>query len=328
MQNQFLTLADAAARISAGDVMSIAGPSALLSQLPKGKWIGGSTVYFMADDGGVVAQDRLFCTILESAAEAVVRHIDTEHLPELASGYLEGGFSLICIPAFSSAHESFARNAMTYENLFDQPLVGWIAGVHLEKIGVEPTLVFDGTTGTAHRDGAVLLHVALPADLRPNVDIVNIFEQGDDPATSFVFEQGGFSVKSALVDGKHVDFAAYVTEHGIDTRLPLVANFAGASINVSFQHVDTEKGAVSFYAPVFPGVEYRIAKRVADYPAAFEENLRDRGAAQLSCNCILNFVYGGLEGKRTLGFTGPVTFGEIAYILLNQTVVTLEAKAA
>lgn len=328
MKNEFLTLAEASAHIEAGAVMSIAGPSAILSQLPKGNWIGGSTVYFMSDDGGVIAQDRLFCTIIETAAQASVRHIATGQLPDLAKGYHEGGFSLICIPAFSTAHEAFARNAMTYEGLFNQPLVGWIAGVHLEQIGIEPTLVFDGATGEAHRDGAVLLHVALPNELRPNVDIVNIFEQGDDPSTCFVFEEGGFSVKSALVGGRSVDLASYVAEKGIDTRLPLVANFAGASINVSFQHVDTEKGTVSFYAPVFPGVEYRLAKSVSDYPAAFSQNLTNRDAGQLSCNCILNFVYGGLEGKKTAGFTGPVTFGEIAYILLNQTMVTLEAKAA
>ena len=31
-----------------------------------------------------------------------------------------------------------------------------------------------------------------------------------------------------------------------------------------------------------------------------------------------------LEGKKTDPFTGPVTYGEIAYQLLNQTLVYLE----
>jgi hypothetical protein len=33
-----------------------------------------------------------------------------------------------------------------------------------------------------------------------------------------------------------------------------------------------------------------------------------------------------LEGKTTAGMTGPMTFGEIAYQLLNQTLVYLEVR--
>jgi len=40
-----------------------------------------------------------------------------------------------------------------------------------------------------------------------------------------------------------------------------------------------------------------------------------------TCNCILNFLYGELEGKVIGSFDGPVTFGEIAYQLVNQTLV-------
>ncbi|MGO9017966.1 MAG: DUF6976 family protein [Syntrophobacteraceae bacterium] len=43
-----------------------------------------------------------------------------------------------------------------------------------------------------------------------------------------------------------------------------------------------------------------------------------------ACNCILNFLYGELEGKKTGNITGPMTFGEIAYQLLNQPMVFLE----
>jgi len=42
-----------------------------------------------------------------------------------------------------------------------------------------------------------------------------------------------------------------------------------------------------------------------------------------ACNCILNYLYGKLEGKKTGDITGPITFGEIAHQLLNQTMVRL-----
>ncbi len=47
-------------------------------------------------------------------------------------------------------------------------------------------------------------------------------------------------------------------------------------------------------------------------------------APVLSCNCILNYQYGELEGRKIPPFTGPVTFGEVAYQLLNQTLVYVE----
>jgi hypothetical protein len=45
-----------------------------------------------------------------------------------------------------------------------------------------------------------------------------------------------------------------------------------------------------------------------------------------SCNCILNYLYSELEGKKTGKVTGPITFGEIAYVLVNQTMVYLSVE--
>jgi hypothetical protein len=93
--------------------------------------------------------------------------------------------------------------------------------------------------------------------------------------------------------------------------------------------VDAENGCVRFYAPVVPGTIYRLARAVADYGAAYAEAAREGSAADmLSCNCILNYRYAGLEGRPTGGFVGPVTFGEFAYILLNQTLSRLSVRHA
>lgn len=327
MKNEFLTPEEAAARIRSGAVMSIAGASELLAALPKGAWIGGSTVYFMTAEGGKVDREHLFCTTFPAGTKAEARHLSPEELPSLASGYVDGGVTLIILPAFSKAHQSFAEDGANYADIFDQPLLGWISGVHLEEIGTKAPTVYDGATGTAHEEGAVLLHVTLAAGSNPKLDIVNIFEQGADPELTFFFEEEGFSAKTAIVNGREVDFANYVTEKGIDTRLPLVADYAGALINVSFQAVDTEAGEVKFYAPVFAGVEYRLARPQENYAGSFAAQVGQGGAGTYSCNCILNYLYGELEGKSTAGFTGPVTFGEVAYILLNQTLVKLELAA-
>ncbi|EKO40320.1 MAG: hypothetical protein B193_0938, partial [Solidesulfovibrio magneticus str. Maddingley MBC34] len=100
-------------------------------------------------------------------------------------------------------------------------------------------------------------------------------------------------------------------------------------VNISFQDVDEVEGQVKFYAPVFTGIRYKHARPVTDYVKVFNDRLGREGAIDssrvaFSCNCILNYLYSELEGKKTDPFVGPVTFGEIAYQLLNQTLVYLE----
>jgi hypothetical protein len=83
---------------------------------------------------------------------------------------------------------------------------------------------------------------------------------------------------------------------------------------------------VNFYAPVFKGIEYRFAENIPDYVEAFHgkiDEIKNRNSG-FACNCILNFLYGGLEGKNIGGFYGPITFGEVAWQLLNQTLVYLQ----
>ncbi len=328
MKNEMLTVAEASKRIDAGTVMVIAGSEDLLAQLPRGAWIGGTTVYFVTDTGGAVVRDRLFCTSLSEAIGASPRHVTVEDLPLISKGYHPGGFSMIMVPAFSVAHSDFAVEGQNYPGLFDQPLLGWVTGVHLDEVGTRAPMVFDGATGQGHDEGAMLLHVALPEGASVNLDILNIFAQGDAPELAFSFPEGGFSTRRAVVNGQEVDFAQYISEKGIDTRLPLVANYAGAMVNVSIRSVDVDEGEVAFYAPVLAGVEYRQARALGNYAQAFATSAAGEGLGQYSCNCILNYLYGELEGQRTGNFTGPVTFGEIAYILLNQTMVRMDILPA
>ena len=84
----------------------------------------------------------------------------------------------------------------------------------------------------------------------------------------------------------------------------------------------------SLLAPVIEGVSYRVAQLPGDYASEFVARAQGEGSRELSCNCILNYIYGELESKTTGGFTGPATFGEIAYMLLNQTMVRVNLRAA
>jgi hypothetical protein len=84
---------------------------------------------------------------------------------------------------------------------------------------------------------------------------------------------------------------------------------------------------VSFYAPVKENVEYKIGKPVGDYIKEFNKLIPAETSQVIgSCNCILNYLYSELEGKKTGNLTGPITFGEIAYVLVNQTMVYMSVQ--
>ncbi len=326
--NELISIAAASELIRRGVPLSLAGSEAVLRELPAGNWIGGTIPYFMVSGGGtVVTEGRLFATDLSKVGEITVAYYGADDLSKITANTPDNGFALTIIPASSKAHASFAHDAATYEDAFVKPTVGWISGVHLSELGQVTPKVFDGRTGQVHEDGAVVAHVKVPADKLASVEIVNIFEP--DEGDVLRFDQVGFQVGECEVNGRKVNLAQYLKERGIaDGKLPLVGDYAGAHINVSFQSIDAETGQVALYAPVFPGVDYRIAKPVGDYAGSFRQRLAEYDAtgAVFSCNCILNFLFGELEGKAIGGVEGPVTFGEIGYQLLNQTMVVVRLQ--
>ena len=318
-----MNFAEASKRIEGGAVLHIAGTEELLRKLPRGKWIGGSTEYFMGAEGGKVSDKLLFVT--EFPYEIFfIKPYDASDICNVAADAFEYGFSILIVPFDSEAHREYAENAPKFKDMFMKHVTGWISGVNLEKPGQTP-IVVNGVTGKVFSDKAVALHLDVPSKKMISVNIINIFEQ-DENSPAIKFNQEGFSVKNCLIDGKETILADYITQNSIDTKLPLVGDYSGAGINISIKSVSD--GVVNFYAPVFEGVEYKIAKSISDYGAAFRSRLKEiRGlgdaGAVFSCNCILNFLYGELEGKmiEAEAFTGPITFGEIAYQLVNQTLV-------
>lgn len=311
-----------------GDYMIIAGDERVLSELPSGNWIAGTIPYFMTEDGGQIDQDRVYVTRLQGLAANNPPRLtlyDASSISRIAQEAPQHGFTVLILPASSEVHLSYAQNAPDFPNMYFSPIIGWISGVHLSELADRKAKTgFGPAAGMLSDSKAAAMHIPLPEDTVANIQTVNLFTQGDGPAITF--PQNGFTANSCTVDGQEWNFADYLKEHNIDTRLPLVANYCGVMVNVSVQNVG--EGDVALYAPVFPGVEYKIARPVPNYVEAFNKALPADQANNVafSCNCILNFLYSELEGKKTGALTGPMTFGEVAYQLLNQTLVymTLE----
>jgi hypothetical protein len=309
--------------IAAGKNLLLAGDEKSLGGLPAGRWMAGTIPYFMGEQGGVFTQDHIYVTELPDYVLKTEIKVYTE--TDIHLVYNEApqhGFSVIIIPAACATHFTFALNAPGFPGFASRPLIGWIAGTALDESEATPK-VFDGTTGQALANGAVVMHVALPAHKLAEIDIVNIFEQGK--GDTITFPGDGFSATTAFINGQAKNFADYLFENAIDTKLPLVADLHGAMINTSFKSIKFAKRQVNFYAPVFAGFRYKIASPVGDYVSHFLTEVPEGVGDNLffACNCILNYLYAGLEGRKTASFTGPITFGEIAYQLLNQTMAYL-----
>lgn len=326
--NTLITTAEAADLIQRGASLSLAGPESALDQLPAGNWIGGTIPYFLLPSGGaVVTEGHVFATTLSDVGHVTLASYGPEELAGICGHAPDNGFALTIIPAGGQAHARFAADAANFPDAFLKPTVGWIAGVHLDDLGQTKPKVYDGRTATKYEDRAVVAYVALPEDKLASLEIINLFEP--DAAEVLHFESTGFQVRDVIVNGDKQNFAAWLATKGLaQSKVPLVGDFAGAHVNVSLQSVDAAAGLVTLYAPVFPGVDYRFAKPVPDYAAAFRARLADVNpqGVVFGCNCILNFLYGDLEGKAIGGVAGPVTFGEIAYQLLNQTLVMVRVQ--
>ncbi|MGH8711661.1 MAG: DUF6976 family protein [Burkholderiales bacterium] len=307
----------------------VSGDESLLSRLPKGNWIGGTIAYLMTDEtGGLTTRDELLVQQLPITGRRLtvrgawtISVYDQKSIARITEDAPANGYTFLMIPAFSDVHMVYGKEAPHFKNLFMHPIVGWISGVHLDDLGKKKPKVFNGATGEVYEDKALACHVPLPAGKKAILDFVNIFERSESP--DIRFETDGFTVTDCSINGQKTNFASWLTQNKVDTQLPMIADYDGALINVSFQKVDTEAGKVVLYAPVFKDTTYRMAMPVPNYVAAFKSATSGMSSdIPFACNCVLNYTYGKLEGAKA-GLPGPCTFGEIAFQLLNQTMVYL-----
>ncbi len=316
-----ITLEEAVSLINEGKILHIAGDDVLLKKLPKGKWIGGTTPYFIGGDGGEFTQEKLFVNEIDFAEDIRIAVYGKYNVFQVVEECYDNGLTMLIIPYGSEVAIKYAKEAPEVEELLMHPVIGWISGFDLNAVG--EAKVYDGTTGEAYTDKAVAMYIKLPAEKTAMINMVNIFT--DDKTDPIIrFPDNELSARSCTVNGQEVNFAEYIEKKGIDTKMPLVADYNGSYINTSIMSVEGDE--VGFYAPVFRNIEYRFATAVEDYAGEFIKRTEEAAARNpvFSCNCILNYQYGGLDGKKIAPFMGPVTFGEVAYQLLNQTLVYCE----
>jgi hypothetical protein len=320
--SKLLDYNEAVKQINSGKLLVISASASMLEKLPKGNYIAGSTYYFLIDGKGEECNDKYYIEELpDDIKDYKIITYDEGAIKDINKNIPINGFGYCLIPFGCKTHFEFALNAPNYDEFAMKNLYGFITGVRKEDIGKMNGVVIDGLTGTIYDNKAITLNVALNNSYSAEIDIINPFEP--DRTKRIEFLEDSFEVKEAIINDKKLNFIEYLKENNIDIRYPILNDAFGAKVNISFLKVEGDK--VLMGSPVFKGTTYYFTK-VTDYTEELSK-VEVYEKPYLSCNCFLNYLYMGLEGKtlnRTI--SGPITFGEIAYRLLNQTIVNLYIK--
>ncbi len=315
------TLEQATELINQGKYLHIAGCEELLSKLPKGKWIGGTTSYFITENGGLTSKDHLSVTDITYAEEVRIATYGKYNVFQIMEECYEHGLTSIILPFGSDVLAKYAKEAPEIDELYMHPIEGWVSGYDVETgAGAR---VYNGETGESYSDKAVVMFQKLSKDKNVKINIINIFEE-DKSSPAITFPENTMGAKKCFIDGKEEIFAEYIRKNNVNIQIPLVSDYNGVLINTAIKSIGVFK--VELFAPVFKGVTYHFASPVADYEATLKKKIGEAGVGTpvISFNCILNYMYGNLQNVKTPPFTGPVTFGEVAYHLMNQTLVYCE----
>lgn len=292
--------------------------------------MGGTTAYFMTSQGCCADRDHLYVQALPEEALGAdpetaprIRWYEPLELRQLLSDSPAKGFTLMVLPANGAAHRHYAEYAPGYPQIRWRAVAGWVSGVHADEHGTSEPAVINGEDGQVCTQRALAMHCHLPPGLRARVRTLNPFSPLQGPVITFT--ERGFTVRDCLFNGEPTTIAECVANYQEHAEFPLVAEVAGMQTNVSIRRVHPRTGEVTFYAPVFPGIAYRFSQPLHNYAERIRELVPEGLTTPVfSCACILNYKYGRLEGQKISPFSGPITFGEIAGPLLNQTFVYLE----
>ncbi|MGY0217889.1 DUF6976 family protein [Endozoicomonadaceae bacterium StTr2] len=321
MMKKLQSVEEVSQLIQQGKILSLAGDERVLDKLPKGQWVAGTTPYFMSENQGEFTQDMIYVDVLGNHVSGhKIQNYNCDNIDQITADRFDNGYTILVIPAFSKLHSDYALHAPDFEGIYDSPILGWVSGIDLSS--EDKPRIYNGLTGQASSDEAVALHIQMPEDKMAQLEILNIHQP--DPASPVIeFEADSFQVSHCKVDGVEYSFAEYIKDKQINIQSPLTCDYSGAVFNVCIKEVNEDAGTVDLYAPVFKGRQYRLAIPLENYAEEFAKSLpQQNNAAAFSCNCVLNYLYGELEGKQA-GFPGPITFGEIGYLLLNQTMTYL-----
>ena len=322
IQQALYTVEEVSAMILEGKKLLLAGDDKLLSQLPKGDWIGGTTPYFILyPEQRIESSKKLFVCCLPDFIEKIeIREYDSSGIKNIYSDAPQNGFTVLIIPIKSPVHSEYSMNVPDYKDFARYPVCGWISIQHANYQGVKQAYACSGLSGILYSDKAVAMHISLPENKYAEMHMINPLEQGGGDVITFNCR--GRFVKEVMINGLKQNFAEYLRKLNLDNQVdfcnvPLVANYSGAMANTHCMRI-LEDDIVELFSSVFEQIEYRFAQKRTSFakPDITHEEV------VFSVTCGTHFVWPEtLDSKFTEVVNGPAAGGEIAYQLFGQSIV-------
>ena len=292
----------------------LAGDAKLLSQLPKGDWIGACTPRFIIyPEQKVETYDKIFVSKLPDFATGVtICEYGADTIKNIFIDGPKNGFTVLSTPFGSPISTEYMINVGSYENFAVHPVCGYVSG---EPHHPEKSFTISGIGPNIHPNKIVAMHVSLPETKYAEIHTFNPYKQGN--GDSIVFDRGGMVLKDVYINGKKKNFAEYLTEVKYDTNIPLVANYSGEQVNIVINMIEGDH--VLMATSVLENIEYRPA--VINYAISEPEVISDK--VFFSMTCMSNFVNPEIRARFLKRMNGPVSFGGIAYHFIGCTTIYL-----
>jgi len=324
MKRKLYTKQEVIKFISEGKKMVLSASEKMLDQLPKGNWIGGTSPYFMDADVGKFTEEKIFVDdFTHIATDFKIEKFDKDNIKNIAINSFQNGFTVLIIPGDSDTLFEFGINSFTYDKIFNNPVVGFIAGFDLDKIGELTPKVYNGQLNEKISNDGVAIHIKLPDNKVARAEILNL-DTINRTSPKIKFPTTSFTQSECTINGEKANIADYLSQIEYKEGLPIIADYNGALINRDIKVIDKEKKEVAFFSPVFHDEIYYLANVIENYHELFGEKLKTENLnIQYSVICVSYYLLGNLENKK-IQAEGVFAFGEIAFQLLNQTLVFLE----
>jgi hypothetical protein len=168
-----ITLEETVKLINEGRILHIAADDSLLMKLPKGKWIGGTTPYFISKEGGIFTKDKLFVNEIDYAEDIKTAVYGKYNIFQIVEECYDNGLTMLIMPYGSDVATKYAKEAPEVEELLMHPTLGWISGLDLSGEG--EAKVYDGMSGGSYTDKAVAMYIKLPEGKTAMINLINIF---------------------------------------------------------------------------------------------------------------------------------------------------------
>ena len=324
MERKLYTKSEVIKFISQGKKMVLSASENMLDQLPTGDWIGGTSPYFMDKKAGIFTAEKIFVDdFTDIASSFKIETYNKNNIKNIAVDSFKNGFTVLIIPGDSDTLFEFGINSLNYNKIFNNPIVGFIAGFDLSKLGKESPKVYNGQNKEKITNNGIAIHIELPDNKIARVEILNL-DTIDRTSPKIEFPKTSFTQSECTINGKKSNITDYLSEIKYKEGLPIIADYNGALINRDIKVIDKEKKEVAFFSPVFHDEIYYLANIIDNYHKLFGEKLKTQGLnIPYSCICVSYYSLGNLEHKK-IEAEGVFAFGEIAFQLLNQTLVFLE----